>query len=115
MLKVYIAGPYTKGDVAVNVRNAIAAGVELLKAGHAPFIPHLSHFIHMHEPMPYGVWIEVDNAFLPHCDALVRIPGESLGADNEVEFAEAIQIPVFYSVAEFVALASTVREAARRG
>lgn len=25
-MRVYIAGPYTKGDVAVNVRNAIEAG-----------------------------------------------------------------------------------------
>ena len=29
-MKVYIAGPYTKGDVAINVRNAIEAADRVL-------------------------------------------------------------------------------------
>jgi hypothetical protein len=39
-MKVYVAGPYTKGDVAVNTANAIKSGQELLEAGHVPFVPN---------------------------------------------------------------------------
>ncbi len=100
---VYIAGPYTLGDVAVNVKDAIDAGVRVLDAGHAPFIPHLSHFIHMNSPRDYQVWIDMDNAFVPVCNALIRLPGKSSGADAEVALAEELNIPVFYSVEKFLA------------
>ena len=32
------------------------------------------------------------------CDAVLRLPGESKGADNEVRVAKANKIPVFYSI-----------------
>lgn len=98
MKKVYVAGPYTKGDVAVNVKNAIDAGSQLADAGFAPMIPHLSHFWHLVSPRPYDYWIALDLEFLPFCDYLLRIPGESSGADNEVAVAESLGIPVFFSV-----------------
>ncbi len=101
-MKVYVAGPYTKGDVAVNVRNAIKAGVQLLDAGHYPFIPHLCHFIHMQAPRPYEVWTAFDNAFLPDCDALIRLLGESSGADAEMALAWKLEIPVFSGVEHFL-------------
>ena len=52
-MKVYIAGPYTKGDVAVNVRNAISAAQTVFEAGHDPYVPHMTHFWHMIFPAPY--------------------------------------------------------------
>lgn len=33
MLKVYVAGPYAKGDMEQNVKNAIDASSELIKLG----------------------------------------------------------------------------------
>lgn len=101
-MKVYVAGPYTLGDVAANVRTAILAGSVLLDAGHEPYIPHLSHFIHLLAPRPYETWIRLDNAFLPHCDALVRLEGESRGGDAEVDLARKHGIPVYHSVGEFL-------------
>lgn len=101
-LKVFVAGPYTAGDVAVNVSNAIEAGLALLDAGHFPFIPHLCHFIHMHSPRSYDTWVAFDNAFLLTCNALVRLPGVSPGADAEVRLANDINIPVFQNVDEFL-------------
>lgn len=101
-MKVYIAGPYTKGDVAVNVRNAIEAGVQLIDAGHAPFIPHLSHFIHLQAPRPWQTWMAYDCLFLTACDALVRLPGESVGADIEVDVARRQGIPVYEGTAAFL-------------
>lgn len=98
--KIYIAGPYTNGDVAVNVRNAFKVANELADLGFAPFVPHSTHFWHLLFPRPYEFWLELDNQFLPLCDALLRIPGKSNGADNEVELAKKLQIPVFYSIEE---------------
>jgi hypothetical protein len=96
--KIYVAGPYTKGDVAVNVRNAFKAAHDLAELGYAPFVPHGTHFWHMMFPRPYEFWLELDNQFLPHCDALLRIPGESNGADGEVALAEQKNIPVFHDI-----------------
>jgi hypothetical protein len=101
-LKVYIAGPYTIGDVAKNVRNAMIAGMTVLDHGHYPFVPHLSHFLHLHSPRPYEVWTAMDDAFVESCDALIRIGAESKGADAEVLLARRLGIPVFCGVAEFL-------------
>jgi hypothetical protein len=94
--KIYVAGPYSKGDAEENVRNAIDVANQLADMGYAPFVPHLSHFWHMRRPRPYEFWLELDNAFLPHCDALLRLPGESNGSDAEVRLAESLGIPVHH-------------------
>lgn len=98
MIKIYVAGPYTIGDVAVNVRNAFELANKLADLGYAPFVPHYSHFWHMMFPRPYEFWLELDNQFLPHCDALIRLPGESSGSDKEEKLAKSLNIPVFYNI-----------------
>lgn len=100
--RVYIAGPYTKGDVAVNVRNAIAAADTLLAAGHWPFVPHLTHFWHLIYPRDWHDWIALDERWLLCCEAVVRLPGDSKGADHEVRLAKNYGIPVFDTVEVFV-------------
>jgi hypothetical protein len=49
-------------------------------------------------PMPPDYWYEWDLHALLKCDALLRMPGISVGADREVEFARAHGIPVFDDV-----------------
>ena len=95
MKRVYVAGPYSTGDVAVNVRNAYAAASRLADAGLAPFVPHHTHFWHLLFPRTYQEWLSLDLAFLRCCDALLRLPGESFGADTEVREARSLSIPVF--------------------
>lgn len=94
-IRVYVAGPYTKGDVAINVRHAIEAGDRLWARGFVPFIPHFTHFWHMMFPKPYEAWTSYDLQWLPCCTCLLRLPGDSLGADNEVSRAKQLGIPVF--------------------
>jgi hypothetical protein len=94
--RIYIAGPYTKGDVALNVRRAFEAANSLANLGFAPFVPHATHFWHMLFPRPYDFWLAVDREFLQVCDALLRLPGESAGADSEEAFARELKIPIFY-------------------
>ena len=98
--KIYIAGPYSKGDVAKNIRNAFKIANDLADLGFAPFVPHATHFWHIIFPRPYEFWLELDKQFLPLCDALLRIPGESSGADKEVKLAKELNIPVFYTIDE---------------
>lgn len=106
---VYVAGPYTKGDVAVNVRKAILAGDALARLGFAAFIPHLTHFWHLVCPHEITFWYAQDLHWLGKCDFVVRLSGESTGADNEIERARLLDIPVYiaegeFSVADFDAL-----------
>jgi uncharacterized protein DUF4406 len=100
--RVYIAGPYTKGDVAVNVRNAYEAANTLADLGFAPFVPHATHFWHMLFPRPYEFWLSLDREFLPCCAAVLRLPGESAGAEKEVHLAQALGIPVFTEINSLV-------------
>ena len=99
-MRIYVAGPYTKGDPVVNVATAIDAGDELANMGHYPYIPHLSMFWHYRHSHEYNFWLDQDKAWLTCCNALLRLPGESSGADKEVALAQELGIPVYYSVEE---------------
>ena len=44
--------------------------------------------------------MEIELPWVAVADALLRLPGESLGADLEVARAEAIGIPVFATIAD---------------
>lgn len=103
MKKIFISGPYTKGDIAVNVKNAMDVANQLIESFYAPYCPHLTHFLHMNNPQPYEKWLELDSMFLLVCDAVLRIPGESNGADLEVKLALINNIPVYYSFEELAA------------
>ena len=100
--RIYVAGPYTKGDVAVNVRNAYEAASRLADLDFAPFVPHGTHFWHMLFPRPYEFWLDLDNQFLPCCEAVLRLPGESAGADKEVQLAQTLGLPVFTDFSSLV-------------
>lgn len=93
--RIYVAGPYSQGDVAQNVRAAYEAASALADLGFAPFVPHHTNFWHLLFPRPYDDWLELDFAFLLCCDAVLRLPGASEGADKEVTWAKSHGIPVF--------------------
>lgn len=118
-LVVYVAGPISKGDLAENVRRAHDAGLRLLKAGLSPIVPHGSCFwgnrtaapaslanaiVWRPEVLPVGTthedWYGADLAIVRRCDAVLRLPGESAGADMECREAMAHGIPAFTDEAE---------------
>lgn len=100
--KIYIASPYTIGDVAVNVKRQMDVADELMTLGFAPFTPLYSHFQHMMHPRPYQDWIDIDLIWVLSCDAVLRLDGKSSGADGEVKYAIENKIPVYYSIEELV-------------
>ena len=97
-MRIYVAGPYTIGDQALNVRRAIVVATQLLDAGHAPYVPHLTHFWHLLRPRQYETWLKLDFEWLAQADMLLRLQGKSAGADREVAEAERLKIPVVYSL-----------------
>jgi len=97
-MRVYIAAPYTKGDQVLNVRAAIVVADSVLAAGHTPFLPHLSHLWHLVSPKPWAEWLRLDLEWMKCCDAVIRVAGESRGAEVEVTEASKMGLPVFYSV-----------------
>ena len=98
MLKIYVASPYTVGDREENVNRAIEAAEQLINEGFAPFSPLLTHFHHLRYPHTWDTWMMLDIEWLSVCDALLRLPGEGAGADEEVEFARNNEIHVFYTI-----------------
>jgi len=98
MTLVYIAGPYTESDPEQNVKNAIDTAEKVLAAGMIPFIPHLSHYWHLRYEHPWETWLQIDGEVLRRCDAVLRIPGKSAGAEHEIQTAKILWIPVFYDI-----------------
>ncbi len=99
-MKVFISGPYAYPDPVINTRNAILAGNKIAKLGHIPFIPHLNLQWHMVCPHNANFWYKYDLEWLDICDAVLRLPGWSRGADKEVEYAKLKGIRVIYGINE---------------
>lgn len=93
---VYVAAPYTRPDPVENTHRLILAVSRMADEGLVtPFAPHLTLLWHLVVPRPLEFWYSYDVAVLARCDAVLRMPGESTGADREVAFAESRNIPVF--------------------
>jgi hypothetical protein len=102
MAHIYVAGPYSTGDTMLHIRAAIKAADALMVAGFVPYVPHLTGFWHVISPKPYEDWMELDMAWLRRCDAVLRLPGESSGADREVALAAGLDMPVYTDLGELI-------------
>ena len=117
---ILIAGPYRSGTgddpekMAANLRRLEEASWPLFRAGHVPMIG---------EWVAMPVWRAAggerpgddlyDEVFYPTaarllamCDAVLRLPGESKGADNDVRLAESRGIPVYREIEEVPGVSS---------
>lgn len=95
--RVYISGPITLGDTAANVHQAMKAFDQLMGWGYAPYCPHWSHYQAIAFPRKWGDWLDLDKEWLPLCDVMLRLPGDSRGADREEGWAHEIPMPIYYS------------------
>lgn len=105
--RVYIAGRMTNGGQANGydidaIRHAITINNQLVERGYAPFCPQLSVFAEMLHPVSYEAWLGMDLTWIEVCDVVLRLPGESKGADREVAHATSKGIPVVASVGELL-------------
>jgi hypothetical protein len=113
-LMILIAGPYRSGTgddpelMARNLRALESVALPLYRAGHIPLIGEWIALPLLREAgskQPGDAIYEeilypVANRLLKRCDAVLRIPGASKGADEDVRLAKAQGLPVFASLAE---------------
>ena len=107
---ILIAGPYRSGTnddparMAANLRRLEIAALPLFRAGHLPLIgewvalPLLAQAGSTRPgDGPYEeILYPVAHRLLAQCDAVLRLPGASQGADEDVRLAQARGLPVYY-------------------
>ena len=98
---VYLAAPYAIPDPPENTNKVIQIANLLVEDGVVwPLVPHLSLLWHLVTPRSVDFWYEYDLVLLARCDALMRLPGKSTGADAELVFAREHGMPIFHEVPE---------------
>jgi len=111
-LMILIAGPYasgTDGDPALMRRNLDRleeAAWPIFAAGHVPMIGEWVALPVLRsagasgptDPLAAEVMYPVAHRLLQRCDAVLRLPGASRGADQDVALARERGIPVFTSL-----------------
>jgi hypothetical protein len=120
-LLILVAGPYrsgTGGDpaaMAANLERLEAAAWPVFAAGHLPVIgewialPVLrSAGAGPTDPLADEVLYPTAERLLTRCDAVLRLPGESVGADQDVASARRRGLPVYHDVAEIPVLGGRV-------
>lgn len=108
-LLILIAGPYRSGtgdDPALLARNLSRleeAAWPIFRAGHLPMIgewvalPVLSSAgaTGVADPLAAQVMYPTAERLLQHCDGVLRLPGASTGADQDVAIARERGLPVW--------------------
>jgi hypothetical protein len=106
---ILIAGPYRSGtgdDPALMARNLARleeAAWPVFRAGHVPVIGEWVALPVLRsagadgplDPFAEQVMYPTAERLLEHCDAVLRLPGESRGADQDVAIARRRGIPVY--------------------
>jgi hypothetical protein len=111
-LMILIAGPYRSGTgddpvlLAENLRALEEAAWPIFRAGHVPMIGEWVALPVMRgagstgvgDPVSQQVLYPTADRLLQHCDAVLRLPGASTGADQDVRIAEERGLPVYRRV-----------------
>jgi hypothetical protein len=111
---ILIAGPYrsgTGGDpdlIARNLERLEEAAAPIHRRGHVPMIGEWVALPVLRgaggesvaDPLAAGIMYPTAERLLQHCDAVLRLPGASAGADQDVAIARERGLPVYHSVAE---------------
>lgn len=94
---IFVAGPMsTSGEPGPNMHAAASAAALLLKNGFQPLIPHVTWILHAIRPdVPLELWWKWDRCWITKCDGVLRLDGNSVGADNECDWALQCGVPVF--------------------
>jgi hypothetical protein len=107
---ILIAGPYRSGTgddpekMAENLKRLEAPSHALFKAGHVPMIGewvalpvwHAAGGKHVGDDLYEEIFHPVAGRLLQLCEGVLRLPGASKGADNDVRIANERGIPVWH-------------------
>jgi len=125
-LLILIAGPYRSGTgddpdlLAANLRALEEAAWPVFRAGHVPMIGEWVALPVMRGAGSTGVGDAVSEQvlyptaerLLQHCDAVLRLPGASTGADQDVRIARERGLPVYERIEDVPGYAAPVLEQA---
>lgn len=100
---VYIACPMTKGGFTNNVRNCLRIAQELKVKGYSPIAPVLTWFWDMLYPEKLQDWLQYDFGLIAVSDCVLRLQGESDGADAELDYAVRNDVPIYLTMCELYA------------
>jgi uncharacterized protein YbaR (Trm112 family) len=107
-MRVYISAPLNTGNMIANIRRACIVAKQLISMGHSPYVPHLFPFLDLFADKDYETWMRVVMEYLGVCDAMIRLDGESPGADREERFAQEKHIPVYLGIKSFLCSRTTI-------
>ncbi|MCB1445137.1 MAG: DUF4406 domain-containing protein [Rhizobiaceae bacterium] len=110
---ILIAGPYRSGTgddpekMAANLAALEAPSYALFQAGHMPMIGewvalpvwNAAGGRKVGDALYEEIFHPVAHRLLALCEGVLRLPGESRGADNDVRIARERGIPVWYDLA----------------
>lgn len=113
-LLILIAGPYRSGTgddpdkMAANLRRLEEASWPIFQAGHVPMIGEwvalpiwrVAGGTRIGDARYDEILHPTAGRLIERCDAILRLPGESKGADNDVRLAKERGIPVYYQLNE---------------
>jgi hypothetical protein len=111
-MMILIAGPYRSGTnddpqlMRANLRALEAAALPLFRAGHIPMIGEWVALPLLEaagaQRVGDALWEEIlypaAHRPLQKCDAVLRLPGVSKGADNDVRIARERGLPVYLRI-----------------
>lgn len=97
---IYVAGPITS-DPWGCVRTALEVEAVLDDFGCDAYLPQLSILAEIVQHKPYERYIDHGLNMVSRCDGLWRIPGDSPGADKEVDLALHLDIGIPIYLASF--------------
>lgn len=114
---ILIAGPYRSGTnddpdkLAANLTFLESAAWRIFEVGHVPMIGEWVALPVMRcinsvvgDEASLGILSQSAERLLQHCDAVLRLPGASSGADNDVRIATELGIPVFTEIEQIPVL-----------
>lgn len=111
---ILIAGPYRSGTnndpilIKKNMDNLESVALPIFQKGHIPMIGEwvanplieLAGSKEVGDEIFSSIQYPTAHRLLTKCDAVLRIKGESVGADKDVEIAKELGLQVFYSIDE---------------
>jgi len=114
MMTVLVAGPYrsgTGGDVALiehNLRRLEQAALSIYRRGHVPMIGEwlalplakAAGSSRLGDAISEEFLYPASRRLLSRCDAVLRISGESKGADEDVRVAQGLGLRIYHAITD---------------
>ena len=100
-MRVFIAGPYNdfapEDIIDQNIERAVGIAQELMRQGHQVYCPHAMTGDWEHVPgIDREMFLALHSSFIEHwAEAILRLPGDSPGADAEMKLAAGLGLRIF--------------------